>query len=214
MATRYYQWEAVIWKESAPDNLIDIITDDFGVKGFLSPLHISKNEKFHYHWLLCYDTAKSYQQVLQDLHNAGLAKDPYDEDDDGVYCINTVQYVKDLTTRARYLCHLDSSRKEHYSPEDVICIGGTTYDKFLEYTVDKINDDLSIIELIDRYRVRSYAQLVRYCLYCNRQLYRSVVGRCGFWSAYVRSLSMDSLSSELENIIDERKSKKDDSSKT
>lgn len=203
MATRYYQWEAVIWKESAPDNLIDIITDDFGVKGFLSPLHMSKNENFHYHWLLCYDSAKSYSQVMDDIESAGLGS-----------CINTVQYVKDLTTRARYLCHLDSKSKERYSTEDVICIGGTSYDRFLEYTVDKLNDDLSVIELIDRYRIRSYSQLVRYCIYCNRQLYRSVVGRCGFWSAYVRSLSMDSLSSELENIIDERKSKKDDSSET
>lgn len=203
MATRYYQWEAVIWLESAPEDLIDIITDDFGVKGFLSPIHMSKNEKFHYHWLLCYDSAKSYQQVVDDITAAGL---------DG--CINTVQYVKDLTTRARYLCHLDSQRKEHYSPEDVICIGGTSYDKFLEYTVDKINDDVSIIELIDKYRVRSYAQLVRYCLYCNRQLYRSVVGRCGFWSAYVRSLAMDPLSPSLENIIDERKGKENDSTET
>lgn len=198
MATRYYQWEAVIWIESAPSNLIDIIVDEFGVKGFLSPVHKSKNEKYHYHWLLCYDSAKSYQQVMDDITSAGLD-----------VCVNTVQYVKDITTRARYLCHLDSKTKEHYSPSDVICIGGTTYDKFLEYTVDKLNDDLSIIELIDRYKCKSYAQLVKYCIYCNRDYYRSVVGRCGFWSAYLRSLSMDSNSFEMQNIIDEKRGKKE-----
>lgn len=198
MATRYYQWEAVIWLESAPDNLIDIITDEFGVKGFLSPVHKSDNEKFHYHWLLCYDSAKSYQQVMDDIESANLSD-----------CINTVQYIKDLTTRARYLCHLDSPKKELYSPSDVICIGGTTYDKFLEYTVDKLNDDMSIIELIDKYKCRSYAQLVRYCIYCNRDYYRSVVGRCGFWSAYIRSLAMDTNSSELEYIIEEKRGKKE-----
>lgn len=198
MATRYYQWEAVIWLESAPSNLIDIIVDEFGVKGFLSPVHKSKNEKYHYHWLLCYDSAKSYQQVMDDITSAGLDS-----------CVNTVQYVKDLTTRARYLCHLDSKTKEHYSPSDVICIGGTTYDKFLEYTVDKLNDDLSVIELIDRYKCRSYAQLVKYCIYCNRDYYRSVVGRCGFWSAYIRSLAMDSNSNEMQIIIDEKRGKKE-----
>ena len=158
MATRYYQWEAVIWLESAPENLIDIIVDEFGVKGFLSPLHQSKNEKFHYHWILCYDSAKTYDAVLADINASPLAP-----------CINTIQYVKDLTTRARYLCHLDSKSKTHYSPEDVICIGGTSYDKFLEYTVDRLNDDISIIELIDKYNCRSYAQLVKYsiCWYTN-----------------------------------------------
>lgn len=203
MATRYYQWEAVIWNESAPDNLIEYITDEFGVKGFLSPLHQSKNEKFHYHWILCYDSAKTYDAVLMDIK--GTEENPTIL----APCINTIQYVKDLTTRARYLCHLDSKSKVHYSPEDVICIGGTSYDKFLEYTVDRLNDDISIIELIDRYNVRSYAQLVKYCLYANQMFYRSVVGRCGFWSAYIRSLAMDSNSMALQNIIDEIRGKKE-----
>lgn len=193
-----YQWEGVLWLEhfDAVTDAIDRLVD-FGVKGYISPVHKSDNGKKHLHFIFCFDRQKTYEQVIQMIEDEGLN-----------HCINTVKYVKDLTTRARYLCHLDTSKKELYSPADVICMGGTDYEQFLNVSVDKYNDDLTVMELIDKYNVRSYAQLVKYCAYCSREHYKSVVGRCGFWSAYVRSLSNDSVSKELDYIIAEARSKK------
>lgn len=204
-STRWYQWEAVVWPEHM-DNL-DPIIDDFGVKGFLSPLHSMDGGKPHYHWIMCFDSSKTYTQVMDMLVDAGLhSRDPDDEDGSTV---NTVRYVKDLTTRARYLCHLDSEKKFHYSPEDVICIGGMSYSQFLDFVSDKVQNDLSLIQMIDKYQLRSYAQLVKYTLYVDKESYRSVVGRCGFWSAYLRSLREDPVNFEIQNIIDEKVGKVD-----
>lgn len=193
-----YQWEGVLWPEHFPSNdeakqaLID-----FGVKGFISPLQKDDGGKPHYHFIWCFDSQRSYEQVMNFIVDEGLD-----------HCINTVRYVKDITSRARYLCHLDDPQKALYSIEDVVCMGGTDYDQYLHVSSDKYNDDLSLMELIDKYSVRSYAQLVKYCAYCSREHYKSVVGRCGFWSAYIRSLANDSNSYELQNIIDETRGKK------
>lgn len=202
-SSRWYQWEAVVW----PENLssLDVIINDFGVKGFLSPLHSMDGGKSHYHWIMCFDSAKTYVQVMDMLRESGLHS--LDPDDDEHSAVNTVRYVKDLTTRARYLCHLDSPNKFHYATEDVICIGGMSYSQFLDFVSDKVQNDLSLIGLIDKYQLRSYAQLVKYCLYVDKESYRSVVGRCGFWSAYLRSLREDPTNFEIQNIIDERTSK-------
>ena len=206
--SRWYQWECVVWKESLPEDGLDALVK-FGVTGYISPVHNDAEDEEghpHYHWILCFPTSKSYQQVMQMMDDEGLRNTP-----DHKGPVNTVKYVKDLNLRKRYLCHLDEKHKQHYSPEDVICIGGAEYDDCLHTTPDKQNDDLSIIELIKKYNCTSYAQLVEYCLYCDREHYRSIVGRCGFWSAYLRSRSQDSKSRELEYIINEKRGKKDGS---
>lgn len=197
MASKYYQWEGVLWPEhyESPDHAVQAL-QDFGVKGYISPLHTDDGGKPHFHFIWCFDSAKTYEQVMLMI------------EDDGLLGINTVKYVKDLTTRARYLTHRDSPDKALYSVEDVICMGGTDYNQFLNVSADKYNDDMTIMEVIDKYKVKSYAQLVRYCAYCSREHYKSVVGRCGFWSAYVKSNANDFNSTEMEYIIAEARGKK------
>lgn len=186
-----------MWPEhyDSPNSAIETLID-FGVKGYISPLHSDDDGKPHFHFIWCFDSAKTYDQVMQMI------------DDDGLEGINTVKYIKDLTTRARYLIHKDNPSKAQYSPADVVCMGGTDYNQFLQVSADKYNDDLTLMEIIDKYNVRSYAQLVKYCAYCSREHYRSVVGRCGFWSAYVKSLANDINSRELQYLIDESRGKK------
>lgn len=199
MANKYYQWEGVMWPEHYEDNDSAIQSlIDFGVKGYISPLHSDDGGKPHYHFIWCFDSAKTYEGVMQMI------------EDDNLVGINTVRYVKDLTTRARYLTHRDSPDKALYSVDDVVCMGGTDYSQFLQVSSDKYNDDLTLMEVIDKYEIRSYAQLVKYCAYISRENYKSVVGRCGFWSAYVRSLANDSISRELENLINESRGKHED----
>lgn len=190
MANRSYNWECVVW----PDNLESLEQIfDFRVKGYLSPLHDMDGGKPHYHWIMCFDSLKSYDQIMQMIEESELSS-----------AVNTVRYVRDLTSSARYLCHLDERKKFHYNPELVQCIGGTSYSKYLQYETDKALEDLSLIELIDKYRIRSYTQLVKYCIYVGTQYYKSVVGRCGFWSAYIRGFN-DPISNEAQSIIDEKK---------
>lgn len=197
MASRWYQWEGVIWPEHLDVDfeghyILDPIID-FGVKGFISPLHSMDGGKPHFHWIMCFDSSKTYEQVM------GMLKDEHLDE-----CVNTVKYVKDLTTRVRYLTHEDNPKKFHYAAEDVISIGGMDREQFMHFTSDKVQTDVSLMKVIDTYRVRSFAQLVKYCMYVDKESYRSVVGRCGFWSAYLRSLREDPNSFELQNIIDER----------
>lgn len=185
----------MVWKSTLPD--IDLIYD-FRVKGYLSPLHDKDGGEPHYHWIMCFDSLKSYEQVMQMIEESGLSE-----------CVNTVRYVRDLTSSARYLCHLDERKKFHYSPEYVECIGGTSYSKFLEFETDKSIEDMKLIELIKKYRIRSYTQLVDYCLFVAKQHYKSVVGRCGFWSAYIRGMN-DPISTEVEYIINDKRGMQDE----
>lgn len=190
MANRSYNWECVVWTENLQS--LDQIFD-FRVKGYLSPLHDMDGGKPHYHWIMCFDSLKSYDQIMEMIKESDLDA-----------AVNTVRYVRDLTSSARYLCHLDERKKFHYNPEYVQCIGGTSYSKYLDYETDRALEDLTLIELVKKYRIRSYTQLVDYCLYVAKSHYRSVVGRCGFWSAYIRGFN-DPISIEAENAINEKR---------
>ena len=54
--------------------------------------------------------------------------------------------VSNLPGYARYLCHLDSSNKVKYSPDDVLCFGGADYDKFCSSSRNVLSDLLDIID--------------------------------------------------------------------
>ena len=195
LANRSYNWECVVWADNleSKDQIFD-----FRVKGFLSPLHDQDGGKAHYHWIMCFDSLKSYDQIMEMIKDSGLDA-----------AVNTVRYVRDLTSSVRYLCHLDERKKVHYDPAYVECIGGTNFSKYMDFETDRAEEDLTLIQLIRKYYIVSYAQLVNYCLFVKKQYYRSVVGRCGFWSAYLRSLN-DSKSIEIENMISEREGKNED----
>lgn len=193
MAVKYYNWECVVWEESlnrvgGVDKLIE-----FGVKGFISPLQDDDGGKNHYHWILCYQRQKSREMVMEEIKEAGL---------DG--CINMVIPVKDLPTRARYLCHLDELHKTHYDPDLVIAIGGLDYHEYVNTPRDKKRIDKNLFDIIRKYNCTSYSQLVRYCCYVVPEYYSQVTGKCGFWSAYMRSLANDSCSLQMEYDINEK----------
>lgn len=197
MAKNTWQyWEAVIWldHEDAVQRVIDL-----GITGWISPVHTDSNKE-HRQVLFKFPHPRSYDQVMAIIKQGGC--------DD---CINTVLFVPDERRRGRYLCHLDESDKPHFDPDEVIQMGDIPYSIFLKDSADEKIEDVTLIELIDKYRVCSYAQLVKYCLYVEPKFYRSVVGRCGFWSAYIKSFTMDPKSAELQYLIDEKKGKQDGS---
>lgn len=189
--SKYYNWECVVWEESLPN--IKMISD-FGVRGFLSPLHNLDGGQPHYHWIMIFNRQVSYESLMNMLMEEGFEN-----------CINTVKYIKDLPTRVRYLIHLDNPEKAQYDSSQVRCYGGVSFESYINEASDKFDDDTSLFDVIKKYNCTSFAQLVRYCSVVNRSQYKSVVGRCGFWSAYMRSLSNDSISWEMENIINEKR---------
>ena len=99
--------------------------------GFISPLHTDEN-KPHYHVLVMFDNPRS-RDLFQDLVQSELGVVHFED-------------VSNLPGYARYLCHLDSSNKVKYSPDDVLCFGGADYDKFSSSSRNVLSDLLDIID--------------------------------------------------------------------
>ena len=99
--------------------------------GFISPLHTDEN-KPHYHVLVMFDNPRS-KDLFQDLVSSELGVVHFEE-------------VSNLPGYARYLCHLDSSNKVKYSPDDVLCFGGADYDKFSSSSRNVLSDLLDLID--------------------------------------------------------------------
>lgn len=196
---KYYNWEYVVWTENL-ESIQQLI--DFGVRGFISPLHVSDNEQPHYHWITMFPRQQSYDSVIGMLDDAGLLNT---EERKG--CINTALPVKDVAVRARYLVHADEDPnvKPHLDPEMVTCVGGIDYMKYFNDVGESFDSDRGIFQIIQKYNCTSYAQLVNYCAYVSPSYYKSVSGRCGFWSAYMRSLANDHVSITMQYEIDEKR---------
>lgn len=200
MSKKYYNWQYVVWEENL-ESIQKLI--DFGVRGFISPLHVSDNEKAHYHWITMFPRQQSYEAVMDMLRNDDLLNE-----EGHVGPINTALPVRDIVVAARYLVHADEDPnvKPHLDPEMVISVGGIDYMKYFNDVGDSFESDRGIFQLIKKYNCTSYAQLVNYCAYVSPSYYKSISGKCGFWSAYMRSLANDHISVQMQYIIDEKES--------
>lgn len=99
--------------------------------GFISPLHNDEN-KPHYHVLVMFDNPRS-KDLFEELVSSQLGVVHFED-------------VSNLPGYARYLCHLDSSNKVKYSPDDVLCFGGADYDKYTSSSRNVLSDLLDIID--------------------------------------------------------------------
>lgn len=99
--------------------------------GFISPLHNDEN-KPHYHVLVMFDNPRS-KDLFQELVSSELGVVHFED-------------VSNLPGYARYLCHLDSSNKVKYSPDDVLCFGGADYDKYASSSRNVLSDLLDLID--------------------------------------------------------------------
>ena len=108
-----------------------LFLDNHHFCGFISPLHSDEN-KPHYHVLVMFDNPRS-KDLFQDLVSSELGVVHFED-------------VSNLPGYARYLCHLDSSNKVKYSPDDVLSFGGADYDKFSSSSRNVLSDLLDIID--------------------------------------------------------------------
>lgn len=148
---RSRNWATIVYEESAPNDWIDILSNQH-VKAFISPLHnADKNDdgtpkKPHYHILYMFDGKKSSSQMREMFEKIG-----------GVGC----EKVQSLKAYARYLCHLDEGgTKPFYDVDDVLSFGGADYKTTARSDIDRIVQLTDIFKFIKSTELYSFDDLI------------------------------------------------------
>ena len=149
---RYRNFATVVYPESAPENWLEILAEQF-VPAFVSPLldldvnPTGEVKKAHYHVIVMFDGKKSKEQ----------AKEVFDAIS-GVGC----EVVKSIRGYARYLCHLDNPEKTQYSIEDVKSLCGADYSHTIGLAIDKYKAIGEMIDYCCEANIISYSDLLEY----------------------------------------------------
>ncbi len=149
---RYRNFGCVVYPESAPENWIDILSDQ-KLPCFVSPLHDEdldiqgQPKKPHYHVMVMFEGKKSRDQVNVIFNQIG-----------GVGC----EIVNSIRGYARYLCHMDNPEKHQYNPDDVICFGGADYFGICSLAVDKYKAIGEMMDFCKLEGIHSFAYFCRY----------------------------------------------------
>lgn len=148
--TRTRNYATVVYPESAPENWMDLLADQF-VPAFISPLHDQdinsdgEPKKPHYHVMIMFDGPKSVDQVKTIFDQIG-----------GV----GLEIVKVLRSYARYLCHMDNPDKHQYSTSDIRALGGADYHSVIGLAIDKYIAIGEMIDFCEQNDIVSYRQLL------------------------------------------------------
>lgn len=150
--SRTRNFACVVYPDSAPENWLDILSDQF-VPAFISPLHnedvnpTGEKKKDHYHVLIMFDSVKTAEQARAVFEMIG-----------GVGC----EVVNSSRGYARYLCHLDNPEKHQYCVEDVRCLAGADYANVISLVTDKYKAIGEMIDFCQSQDIYSYALLLEY----------------------------------------------------
>lgn len=152
---RSYNWNFILYPESAPENWIEIINETY-IEWVCSPLHnLDVNpdgevKKEHYHITLLYPSKKSYSQVteLTDILNAPIP----------IRC-NSVK------GSIRYMVHKDNPEKYQYAWKDIIAYGGVSIDDLIKPTAsERLIVQKEILRFIDRNGIIEFSDLTDMCI--------------------------------------------------
>lgn len=163
--TRTRNFATVVYPESAPEDW-KVILGESCIPCFISPLHDQdinpggEPKKPHYHVMIMFDSVKTPAQAEEVFQSIG-----------GVGC----EIVQSIRGYARYLCHLDNPEKHQYKPEEVSCYGGADYHGTIGLAIDELNAVAEMMEFVDDYEIRSYAQLLRYARYHRQDWFRCLI---------------------------------------
>lgn len=159
---RTRNFACIVYPESAPDNWVDLLQDEF-VPALISPLHdFDKNptgefKKPHYHIIIMFDSVKTCEQAKEIFAKIG-----------GVGC----EVVNSIRGYARYLCHLDNPEKWQYSCDKVRCLCGVDYYNIIGLATDKYQAIAEMIDFINENNIKSYKDLMTYCRFNNYGWFR------------------------------------------
>lgn len=184
---RTRNFATVVYPESAPENWIEILSEQF-VPAFISPLHDSdinptgEPKKPHYHVLITFDTMKTNEQAKALTELIG-----------GVGC----EVVNSVRGYARYLCHLDNPEKAKYKQEDVKALCGADYSAVISLATDKYMALGEMQDFCEKYNVSSFYLLSKYARHNRNDWYRIL---CDSGSVFMREyLKSKKWSSDNEN---------------
>lgn len=149
---RTRNFATVVYKESAPDDWMEILRDEM-IPAFVSPYHDSDvnpdgtPKKPHYHVMLMFESVKTVEQASEVFKKIG-----------GVGC----EKVNNVRSYGRYLCHLDNPEKHQYSPTDVKSFSGADYLSIIGTPADRYKAIREMQEFCDQEHIVSFAALMRY----------------------------------------------------
>ena len=176
---RSNKWAFLIYKESAPDNYIEVL-EGLHVPFVLSPWHdkdIHSNtgeiKKAHKHGALYFESLKSYSQVSELIT----------EKLNGPTHVEAVMSPKGMYD---YFTHAENPDKTPYNIEDIESGAGFELEKFL---LDQNSDNFmnEVIDVIEENNFTEFEDLVRYARENNYLLLGLIVERTYFFAKYLDS---------------------------
>lgn len=176
---RSNKWAFLIYKESAPDNYLEIL-NGLHVPFVLSPWHdkdiysgTGELKKSHKHGAFYFDSLKSYTQVSE------LVSDKLN----GPAHVEVVMSPKGMFD---YFTHAENPSKTPYDVENIESGAGFELDKFLlEQNTDNFMND--VIDIIEENNFMEFEDLVRYARENNYLLLGLIVERTYFFAKYLDS---------------------------
>ncbi|MGO2962546.1 MAG: replication protein [Carnobacterium maltaromaticum] len=176
---RSNKWAFLIYKESAPDNYLEIL-NGLHVPFVLSPWHdkdiysdTGELKKSHKHGAFYFDSLKSYTQVSE------LVSDKLN----GPAHVEVVMSPKGMFD---YFTHAENPSKTPYDIENIESGAGFELDKFLlEQNTDNFMND--VIDIIEENNFMEFENLVRYARENNYLLLGLIVERTYFFAKYLDS---------------------------
>ncbi|MGM0238176.1 replication protein [Enterococcus sp. AZ103] len=176
---RSNKWAFLIYKESAPDNYLEIL-NGLHVPFVLSPWHdkdiysdTGELKKSHKHGAFYFDSLKSYTQVSE------MVSDKLN----GPAHVEVVMSPKGMFD---YFTHAENPSKTPYDVENIESGAGFELDKFLlEQNTDNFMND--VIDIIEENNFMEFEDLVRYAREHNYLLLGLIVERTYFFAKYLDS---------------------------
>lgn len=177
---RSNKWAFLIYKESAPDNYIEVL-EGLHVPFVLSPWHdkdihsdTGEIKKAHKHGALYFESLKSYSQVSE------LITEKLNGPTHNVEAVMSPKGMYD------YFTHAENPDKTPYNIEDIESGAGFELEKFL---LDQNSDNFmnEVIDVIEENNFTEFEDLVRYARENNYLLLGLIVERTYFFAKYLDS---------------------------
>lgn len=193
--TRGRNFATEVWIDSAPPNW-QSKAGDLKIPCFISPCHDKDPKddgvgfkKAHWHVMLMFEGKKSEEQVrelCQTFGGVGLEK------------------IQSIRAYARYLCHLDEGDdKAHYSPEDVICLGGADYYSVIDLPEEKYIHIAEIMEFCIDNEITSFSELSMYSVVHRKDWFRILVDKnTTYLREFLKSRHYDKVNNSIMRIDD------------
>lgn len=184
---RTRNYATILYPESMNIDSFEILQDTH-IPYILSPLHDQdlnadgSPKKPHYHLLLCFDSVKTYDQVLSLVEPLGAV---------GLEVVNSIK------SYARYLCHLDDPDKARYSIESVQSYI-IDYNQIISLSSDRYQLIAEMQDWCDSSGCYSFSDLCRYSRVEHQDWFRLLCDSASvIMKAYLQSKSWTQKHREL-----------------